>query len=94
MKDVFEEHLYNAMKKNPRVVAFFADSDFSKYEEFKCEFPDRFFNFGIAECNMVAAAAGMAKSSSEEVIPVVYTAGAFLVYRAYEFIRINVVYKS
>jgi transketolase len=90
MKNTFEEHLYTMMKKNNKIVAFFADSDFGKYEEFKRDFPDRFFNFGIAEENMVAAAAGMAKSSAGEIIPVVYTVGAFLAYRAYEFIRDNV----
>ena len=90
MKEIFEEHLYNSMKNDHRIVAFFADSDFSKYEELKSEFPDRFFNFGITECNTVAAAAGMAKSSEGNVIPVVYTAGAFIVYRAYEFVRNDV----
>ena len=47
-------------------------------------FPDRCFNFGIAEENMVAAAAGMALCGK---IPFVYTAAPFLAYRSYEFIR-------
>jgi len=78
------------MKENEKIVACFADSTFEFYEQFKSEFPDRFFNFGIAESNMVAAAAGLAKSSEGEFIPVVYTFGAFLTYRVHEFIRNDV----
>ncbi|WP_026491174.1 transketolase family protein [Butyrivibrio sp. XPD2002] len=51
---------------------------------YKRNFPDRCFNFGIAEENMVAAAAGMALCGKK---PFVYTAAPFLVYRAFEFIR-------
>lgn len=51
---------------------------------FRRIFPERSFNFGIAEENMVAAAAGLATSGK---IPFVYTAAPFLAYRSYEFIR-------
>ena len=47
-------------------------------------FPTRTFNFGIAEENMVAAAAGMALCGK---VPFVYTAAPFLAYRSFEFIR-------
>jgi len=90
MKKTFEEYLYKRMKEDKRIVVFFSDNDFSFYDDFKKYFSDRIFNFGIAESNMVAAAAGLAKSSAGELIPVVYTAGAFLAYRAYEFIRNDV----
>lgn len=51
---------------------------------FRRNFPERSFNFGIAEQNMIAAAAGLAASGK---IPFVYTAAPFLVYRSFEFIR-------
>lgn len=51
---------------------------------YKKNFPNRCYNFGIAEENMVAAAAGMALCGK---IPFVYTAAPFLAYRSYEFIR-------
>ena len=54
---------------------------------FRRNFPERAFDFGIAEENMVAAAAGLAASGK---IPFVYTAAPFLVYRSYEFIRNDV----
>jgi transketolase len=48
------------------------------------EFPDRYYNVGIAEQNMVGVAIGLA---SEGKIPFVSTAAAFLAYRANEFVR-------
>ncbi|MCL2792127.1 MAG: transketolase family protein [Spirochaetaceae bacterium] len=90
MKKDFEASLYEQMKINKKIVLFLADSVFDLYEEFEREFPGRFFNFGIAESNMVAAAGGLAKASGKgdgELIPVVYTMTPFLIYRAYEFIR-------
>jgi len=90
MKKAFEECLYKQMKSNEKLVAFFADSVFELYDEFERDYSGRFFNFGIAESNMVAAAGGMAKSSGGELVPVVYTMGPFLSYRAYEFIRNDV----
>jgi len=93
MKKAFEDSLRQLMKLNKKIILFLADSVFDLYDEFKKDFPDRFFNFGIAESNMVAAAGGLAKFSrkgNEEYIPVVYTMTPFLVYRAYEFIRNDV----
>ena len=51
-------------------------------------FPPRVFNCGIMEQATVGIAAGMAKSG---LIPVIYSIAAFLVYRALEQIRMDVV---
>ena len=56
---------------------------------FSAEYPDRFFNFGIAECNMVAEATGMAHSG---LIPFVSTFALFGAGRAFEIIRNGVCY--
>jgi transketolase len=74
-------------EKDPNVISIIADSGTGYDELFKRDFPDQFFDFGIAEEHMVAAAAGMA---SRGKIPFVYTAGAFLAYRSFEFIRDDV----
>jgi transketolase len=87
MKNRYEEYMLDMMSKNDKIIVLFADSDFGRYEELKKNFPNRYFNFGIAECNMVGAAAGLAK---EGWIPIVYTVNSFIVYRAYEFIRDDV----
>ena len=55
----------NALKelgaRNPRVVAIDADlAGSTKTAVFRNAFPDRHFNCGIAECNVMGTAAGMA----------------------------------
>jgi transketolase len=87
MKNRYEEHILHLMAQNEKIIALFADSDFGRYEKLEKNFPNRYFNFGIAECNMVGAAAGLAKDGW---IPVVYSVNSFIVYRAYEFIRDDV----
>jgi transketolase len=53
------------------------------------KYPDRFYNFGVAEANMIGASAGFA---SEGFIPFVSTFALFGAGRAYEIIRNSVVY--
>ena len=50
-------------------------------------FPDRFFNVGMAEQNLVAVAAGLARTGK---IPFATTYGVFATRRAYDFIAIAV----
>ena len=53
------------------------------------KYPERFFNFGIAEANMTCAAAGMAHSG---LIPFISTFALFGTGRAYEQIRNSIAY--
>ncbi len=87
MKKKFEEKIFSLMKENPKIVLLTADNDFADYDAFLREFPNRCYDFGIAECNAVGSAAGLAK---EGFIPVVYGVGAFSAYRAFEFLRCNI----
>lgn len=87
MRKTYENSIYELMKRNEKIVALVADSGLGKYEDIEKEFSDRLFNFGIAESNMIAAGAAMAK---EGFIPVIYALNNFMVYRAYEFIRNDV----
>lgn len=62
-KSVFGETLVSLAKEDPRIVVCEADlMRASGTKVFKDTFPDRHFNFGIAEQNMVCAAAGLAIS--------------------------------
>ncbi len=66
------------------------DADLSKSTHtyiFAEKFPDRFFNFGIAEANMVGAAAGLARCGK---IPFCSSFACFMVNKSYEQIRISV----
>ena len=57
----FGEGLYEAAAKNPDVVALTADLIGSvKMGKFAKDFPERFFQCGIAEANMIGTAAGLA----------------------------------
>ncbi len=76
--------LYDLAQKDSNVLSVLADSGTGYDELFRRDFPKQLIDFGIAEEHMVGAAAGMATCGK---IPFVYTAGAFLAYRAYEFIR-------
>jgi transketolase len=75
---------------NEKILALDADLAHATMTSMFAEtFPRRFFNFGIAEANMVCAAAGLA---AEGFIPFVSTFALFGTGRAYEEIRNSVAY--
>ena len=72
-------------KTNPNVVVLDADlSGSTQTKFFPKEFPDRFFNMGIAEQNMIGVAAGL---SSTGKIPFASSFAMFACGRAWEFVR-------
>ena len=91
MNSAYIGKLMEIAEKDPRVLHLLADSGTGYDEMFRRIFPDRMFNFGIAEENMVSAAAGMAMAGK---IPFVFTAGAFLAYRSMEFIRDDICFQN
>lgn len=76
-------------RRNPQVVLLAADCSRGMLEDFIKEFPERFFNFGIAEQNMVGAAAGLASCG---YLPYATSFAPFLSMRAVEQIRNDVAY--
>lgn len=91
MRSTYLNTLYELARKDSKIVSLVADNGLIVYDDFRRDFPDRYFNFGIAEGNMVAAAAGMASCG---MIPYCYTINAFLAYRSYEFIRDDVCFQN
>lgn len=88
----FGAGLLEAGKRNERVVALCADLVGSlKMEAFIKEFPDRFFQIGIAEANMIGIAAGMTIGGS---IPFTGTFANFSTGRVYDQIRQSVAYSG
>lgn len=88
----FGEGLLEAGRRNPKVVAFCADLTGSlKMGDFAKEFPERFFQTGIAEANMIDMAAGMALSG---FVPFTGTFAAFSTGRVYDQIRQSVAYSN
>ena len=68
---VFGEKLVELAKENPNIVAVTASmKDGTGLTKFAKEFPDRFFDVGIAEQHAVTMAAGMAKEGMIPVVPI------------------------
>ena len=79
-------------RTNPKVVGLCADLTGSlKMGDFKKEFPDRFFQVGIAEANMMGLAAGMSISG---LIPYTGTFANFSTGRVYDQIRQSIAYSE
>src|SRR5215210_1329040 len=77
-------------RKNPKVVALCADLTGSlKMDAFEKEFPDRFFQIGIAEANMMGIAAGLTIGGK---IPFTGTFANFSTGRVYDQIRQSIAY--
>lgn len=75
---------------NPDVVMLTADlCFFSGLERFKSAFPDKLYNLGIAEQNMIGVAAGLAK---EGFIPFTNTYASFCASRCADQVRVNMSY--
>lgn len=88
----FGEGLLEVGKKNPEVVALCADLTGSlKMNAFENEFPERFFQVGIAEANMMGMAAGMTVGGK---IPYTGTFANFSTGRVYDQIRQSIAYSQ
>lgn len=88
----FGEGLQELGKKNPNVVGLCADLTGSlKMDAFQKENPDRFFQIGIAEANMIGMAAGMTVGGK---IPFTGTFANFSTGRVYDQIRQSVAYSN
>lgn len=88
----FGAGLHELGKTNPNVVALCADLTGSlKMDAFKKDFPDRFFQVGIAEANMMGLAAGMTIGGK---IPFTGTFANFSTGRVYDQIRQSIAYSG
>ncbi len=88
----FGAGLYELGNQNENVVALCADLTGSlKMDAFAKEHPDRFFQAGIAEANMIGVGAGLALNGK---IPFVGSFAAFVTGRVYDQIRQSVAYSE
>jgi transketolase len=86
----FGEALLELGARNPKTVVFDADVGESTFTAlFGRAYPERFYQMGIAEANMVSAAAGMSTLGLE---PWVSTFAVFIAKRAVDQVRISVAY--
>ncbi len=90
LRVAYGEALVELGAVNDKVVVLDADLAHATMTSlFQAKYPERFFNFGLAEANMMGAAAGMAHSG---LIPFASTFALFGTGRAYEQIRNSIAY--
>ena len=87
MRTAYLDTLYDLAQNDKRVYALISDNGAIVYDKYRRDLLKQYLNLGISEANMIGMAAGMASCGK---IPFAYTIGAFLAYRAYEFIRNDV----
>lgn len=91
-RDGFGDGLYEAGKNNPNVVALCADLVGSlKMNQFIDAFPERFFQMGISEANMMGVAAGLATGGK---VPFTGTFANFSTARVFDQIRQSIAYSD
>lgn len=91
MQKMYMSKLLELAERDKNVLHLIADSGTGYDKIFQHNFPGQILEFGIAEEHMVAAAAGMATAGK---IPFVFTTGAFLAYRSFEFIRNDICFQN
>jgi transketolase len=91
-RDAYGIAFYALAENDDRIVAVTADvPDSVRFTKFRDRWPERFFNFGIAEQNMMGAAAGLAR---EGYIPFVSVYAIFAALRAIEQVRTDIAYAN
>ena len=87
MRDAFISRLTEKAQLDPAIVFLTNDYGAPSLDRFRREFPDQFFNMGIAEQNMISVAAGMAMGGKKVFA---YSIASFLTLRCLEQIKIDV----
>lgn len=91
-RDGFGKELVELGKTEAKIVVLSGDlEDATRAEYFRDAFPERFFNLGIAEQDVVGTAAGM---TFHGYIPFATSFAVFLTNRAYDQIRLDVCYNN
>lgn len=88
LRNIFGDALLDLARNNPKVVVLDGDlGNSTKAEYVRQEFPERFFNIGIAESNLVGVGAGLAGAG---YYPFIVSFSSFLLCNAYDQIRLAV----
>ena len=92
IREVYGRYITKLGQDNDKIILLEGDlADSTQSEHFQRAFPDRYFQIGIAEQNMVGIAAGLAL---EGKIPIVNSFAIFIAMRACEQVRTDVAYPN
>jgi len=89
MRNAFADELTKLAGENESIVLLSGDIGNRLFDRYKSLYPERFYNCGVAEANMMSMAAGLALSGLR---PVVYTITPFITARCYEQIKVDVAF--
>lgn len=84
MRRAFAETLVHLASENDRIIFLTGDLGFQTFDEFQQRFGPRYVNTGVAEAQLMCAAAGLALEGWR---PVVYSIASFATARAFEQVR-------
>lgn len=89
-RDAYGKALAELGKTNPNIVVLDGDlAKSTKTDNFRKAFPERFFNVGIAEANMVGIASGLATCGK---IPFISSFACFMLCKGYDQLRMSVAF--
>lgn len=86
MRDAFIEGIYNKMQTNNKIFFLSADMGAPALDKLRADFPDRFYNIGIAEQNMISISCGLALEGYTVYCMAI---APFISMRSFEQIRLN-----
>ena len=89
MRDAFLKSLTSLATENKDIVLLTADLGFGVFEEFEKNFPNQYFNVGVAEQNMTGVAVGLSLEGKKVIT---YSIGNFPILRCLEQIRNDACY--
>ncbi len=91
MRIAFINTLIELAEKDKQIFLLTGDLGFSLLERFQEKFPDRYFDVGVAEANMIGVAAGLALSGKTVFV---YSIAPFATMRCFEQIRNDLCYQN
>lgn len=89
MRNAFAQEITKLAAEDERVILLTGDIGNHLFDPYRAKFPNRFFNCGIAEQNMISVAAGLAADGWR---PYAYTITPFLITRCLEQIKLDICY--
>lgn len=91
MRNAFADEIMKIAIVDERLVLLSGDIGNKLFDRYKAQFPNRFYNCGVAEANMASVAAGMAMCGLR---PITYTITPFNTTRCLEQIRVDICYHN
>lgn len=91
MRNAFAKEITELAGRDERIVLLSGDIGNRLFNDYKDKYPERFFNCGVAEANMVGVASGMAMCGLK---PLTYTIASFNTIRCLEQIKIDLCYPN